>query len=74
MHSSLEATAASGAEHPSNNGASSATTGGLSDAASDPAFESVYDEPEDPTGARQTLIQVWYAFMWWIQTFRPSTL
>ncbi|CAM9873592.1 unnamed protein product, partial [Hapterophycus canaliculatus] len=69
MHSSLEAvvpaTATPGVGHSNNNGASAATTGGLSDAAGGPAFDSLYDEPEDPTGVRQTLIQNRYCFWYY---------
>lgn len=58
MHSSLEATAAAAAAtgHSTNNGA--AATGAPPDGASGPAYESLYNEPEDLTGTRQTLIQV----------------
>lgn len=55
MHSSASAEAA-GVGHSSNNGAAAEA-----DAAQDatgPACESLYNEPEDPTGTRQTLIQV----------------
>lgn len=59
MHSSLgaAAAAAAGGGHSSNNGAAAAA-GAPTDGASGPAYESVYNEPEDPTGTRQTLIQV----------------
>ena len=59
MHSPLEepaAPAATGGGHSSNNGA--AATAAPPDGASGPAYESLYNEPEDPTGTRQTLIQV----------------
>lgn len=61
MHSSLDATAAqaAGGGHSSNNGAAAATAvGAPPDGAGGPACELLYNEPEDPTGTRQTLIQV----------------
>eukprot|EP00903_Cladosiphon_okamuranus_P008364 g8042.t1 len=76
MHSSLESKAAQeqgqtargggGEEHSSNNGAAPATAVGASpDGASGPAYESLYNEPEDPTGTRQTLIQNRYCFWYY---------
>lgn len=54
MHSSLEPT------HASNNGAASRpdAEGGGGGGATGPTYDSLYDEPEDTTGVRQTLIQV----------------
>lgn len=61
MHSSLEPAAGA---HSSNNGIAAADGGAAAaggappDGAGGPAYESLYNEPEDTTGARQTLIQV----------------
>lgn len=54
MHSSVEE---AGRGH-SSNGAAAPAAGAPADGASGPAYESLYNEPEDPTGTRQTLIQV----------------
>ncbi len=57
MHSS--SAEAAGGGHSSNNGA--AADAGAAPDATGPASESLYNEPEDPTGTRQTLIQVGYS-------------
>ncbi|CAN0005936.1 unnamed protein product [Pylaiella littoralis] len=69
MHSSLEAAAGA---HSNNNGiaaadvAASATSASAPpEGAGGPAYDSLYNEPEDPTGARQTLIQNRYCFWYY---------
>ncbi|CAM9462053.1 unnamed protein product [Ectocarpus sp. 6 AP-2014] len=65
LHSSLEPPV--GGDHSNNNGggAAAAATDGLADSASGPAYESLYNEPEDLTGTRQTLIQNRYCFWYY---------